>query len=196
MLISIVGKSGSGKTTIAKVLESLDNRILHIDIDNIAHQVLTFSEVQEQLQQAFGFDVVIDSKVQRKVLGKIVFSSHEEMERLATITWHHMEKTIDEIIENNKNKIIVLDYILLPKTKYFNKSDLKIWVEVPYEERIERVIKRAVEERNIPRPYFKKRDQAGIDFEEGKYDIVISNRNQNETKKEVKKNYEKSILRR
>ena len=196
MIISIVGKSGSGKTTIAKTLESLDERIIHVDIDQISHQVLTFPEVQKSLQNTFGTDVVLDGEVQRKVLGKKVFTTPEQMQKLADITWHYMEEIIDSIIENNQGKIILLDYILLPKTKFFEQSDLKIWVDAPYETRVERVIKRAVQEREVTRDYFKKRDRAGIEYEEGKYDVVINNTNKEKTQEEVKKVYEKSILRR
>lgn len=196
MLISIVGKSGSGKSTIARTLESLDERMLHVDIDRISHQVLTYPEVQEALQNTFGTEVVIDGEVQRKVLGKIVFTTPEQMQKLTDITWHHMESVIDQIIEDNPNRIILLDYVLLPKTKYFDQSDLRIWVEAPYEDRLDRVIKRAVQERNITRNYFEKRDKSGVDYEEGKYDIVINNIDKEKTQNEVKKVYEKSILRR
>lgn len=196
MIISIVGKSGSGKSTIAKTLEGLDERMLHVDIDKISHQVLTFPEVQAALQNTFGTDVVIDKEVQRKVLGQIVFTTPEQMQKLTDITWHYMEQIIDQIIENNQDKVILLDYVLLPKTKYFDQSDLRIWVEAPYETRLERVIKRAVQERNITPDYFKKRDKSGIDYEEGKYDIVINNVDKEKTQAEVKKVYEKSILRR
>lgn len=196
MLISIVGKSGSGKSTIARTLKSLDEKMLHVDIDQIAHQVLTFREVQEQLQQSFGKKVVMNHEVQRKLLGNIVFSSPEQMAKLTSITWHNMEKLIDQIIENNAEKIILLDYLLLPKTKYFDQSDLKIWVDAPYETRLERVIKREVQERNITPDYFKKREHAGVDYEEGKYDFIINNINREKTQEEVKKIYEKSILRR
>lgn len=195
MIISIVGKSGSGKSTIARTLQELDERMLHVDIDQISHQVLTFKEVQDALQNTFGTDVVMDGEVQRKVLGKIVFTTPEQMQKLTNITWHHMERIIDSIIENNPNRIILLDYLLLPKTKFFEQSALKIWVDAPYEERVERVIKRSIQERNVTRDYFKKRDRAGIDYEEGKYDIVINNVNKEKTQEEVKKVYEKSILR-
>ena len=196
MIISIVGKSGSGKSTIARTLSSLDERMLHVDIDKISHQVLTFKEVQDALQNTFGTDVVMDGEVQRKVLGQIVFTTPEQMQKLTDITWHHMEKSIDSIIENNPNKIILLDYLLLPKTKYFDQSDLRIWVEAPFEDRLNRVIKRSIKEEPITPKYFQKRDYAGIEYEEGKYDIVINNINKENTQNEVKKIYEKSILRR
>lgn len=194
MLISIVGKSGSGKTTIAKTLESIDKRIMHIDIDKISHQVLTFPEVQKRIQSDISYDCVIDNEVQRKVLGKIVFASPEQMQILTDITWPSMEKIIDEIIANNQDKVVILDYIMLPKTKFFEQSDLRIWVDAPVEERLERVVRRATNGEEITSAYFLQRDAAGVDYEEGKYDIVIKNSKGNDIKKEVAKVYEKSII--
>lgn len=196
MIISVVGKSGSGKSTISRTLTELDDRMLHVDIDQISHQVLTFPEVQKKLQESFCTDVVMNHEVQRKVLGKIVFSSPEQMQKLTEITWNHMENIIDQIIANNTDKIILLDWILLPKTKFFDQSDLKIWVDAPYTDRLDRVVKRAINDSPITSDYFKKRDEAGITYEEGKYDIVINNINKEHTRNEVQRIYEKSILRR
>ena len=41
------------------------------------------------------------------------------MNRLEEITWSFMEQEIDTIINNNKDKIILLDWLLLPRTKFF-----------------------------------------------------------------------------
>lgn len=194
MIISIVGKSGSGKSTIAKAFQKLDERMMHVDIDKISHQVLTIPEVQETLQNTFGKNIVINHKVQRKVLGEIVFTSREEMQKLINITWYHMELAIDKIISNNKNKIIILDYLLLPKTKYFNQSTLRILVDAPLENRLDRAIKRTFNEDPITKEYFIKRDTAGINYEEKEYDYVIHNIDKDKTLNEVKKIYEKSFL--
>ena len=192
MLVSIIGKSGSGKSSIAKTLAEYDERILHIDIDKISHYVLTLPEVKEKIATGISYDCVMDEEVQRKILGRIVFASPEKMKKLTDITWKSMEQIIDEVIKNNPDKIILLDYLRLPKTKDFEQSDIKIWVEAPLEERVKRAIKRD----NITEDYFLKRDSAGIDYNEDEYDFVIHNVNPEQTNKEVKKIYEKSILRR
>ena len=196
MIISIVGRSGSGKSTISKTLESYDERVFHIDVDKISHYVLTLQEVKEKLSETFSPNVVMDNEVQRKVLGQIVFASPEAMQQLTDITWSSMEVVIDNLIEANKEKIILLDWNLLPKTKYFEQSDLRIWVEAPFEDRLDRVIKRSIKEGGISKEYFARRDDSGSIYEEGKYDIVIKNIDKEKTNEEVRKIYEKSILRR
>ncbi len=193
MLISLVGKSGCGKTTISNKLKSLDNRIIHIDVDKISHQVLEYPEVVERIKNEISKDTIKDNKVDRKKLGKVVFESTKMMDILTNITWPHMEKLIDEIICSNNDKIIILDWLLLPKTKYFSQSNLRIWIEANQNDRLERVLSRSKKE-HITKEYFIKRDQAGIEFEQGKYDIIITNSKNTDIDKEVKLIYDKSII--
>lgn len=169
MIISICGKSGSGKSTIArKIIEERKNA-LHIDIDKIAHQVLTISDVKQQLQEQFK-DVLTNDEVDRKKLGPIVFSSKENMDILTQITWPHMEQEIDRIINENKDKIIILDYLLLPKTKYFEQSNLKILLDIPYEVRKQRILKRD----NISEERFALRDSSSIEYNQNDFDVILT----------------------
>lgn len=169
MIISICGKSGSGKSTLAKKIIEERKNAIHIDIDKIAHQVLTIPEVKQQLQEQFK-DVLTNNEVDRKKLGPIVFSSQENMDTLAQITWPYMEQEIDRIINQNKDKIIILDYLLLPKTKYFEQSDIKILLDIPKEVRKERIVKRD----NISEDKFNLRDSSSIEYDKEKFDYVIS----------------------
>ena len=84
-----------------------------------------------------------------------------------------MEKEIDKIITNNKDKTIILDYLLLPRTKYFNSSNLKILLDIPYEIRKERVMKRD----NISKEAFDLRESASINYDEYEFDIIIKDEN-------------------
>lgn len=169
MIISICGKSGSGKSTLAKKIIEERKNAIHIDIDKIAHQVLTIPEVKQQLEEHFK-DVLTNNEVDRKKLGPIVFSSQENMDILAQITWPYMEQEIDRIINQNKDKIIILDYLLLPKTKYFEQSDIKILLDIPKEVRKERIVKRD----NISEDKFNLRDSSSMEYDKEKFDYVIS----------------------
>lgn len=135
MIIIIVGKSGAGKSTIINRLTEINSRVKHLDIDKIGHYVTDLPTIQEQLVEKFGEDVLKSNKINRKVLGKIVFQKEKNMQILTELTWPKMEELIDNFVEENRNNIIVLDWQLLPKTKYFSQSDLKILITAPLEVR-------------------------------------------------------------
>lgn len=189
MIICLCGRSNSGKGTVAKIFTNLDDNVIHLDIDKIAHQVNDKKQVIEELVNTFGTYVLKDEKIDRKRLGKIVFNDKEEMKKLEMITWKHMEEEIDNFIKNNKNKVIILDYIMLPKTKYFKESDLRILVKASYEERL----KRALIRDNITKELFDQRDSAAINYVDDDFDYVINN-NEGGVKRKVVKIYEKSII--
>lgn len=187
MLICIVGKSGSGKSYVSNIIKEYNENTIYLDIDKIAHKVLELEEVKEQLL-ILG-DILTSNKIDRKKLGNIVFNNEEKMNYLKKVTWYYMEKIIDEVIEKNKDKIIILDYLFLKETKYFNKSDLNILVDAPFNVRLERSIKRD----NIPKEQFIKRDCSYQLNEEG-FDYIIENIDEEKTKKKVGEIYDKSII--
>lgn len=189
MIICLCGRSNSGKGTIAKTFTCLDNNIIHLDIDRVAHHVNDKEEVKEELVDTFGTQVLNKGKINRKKLGSIVFNDKDEMKKLETITWKHMEKEIDSYISDNKEKIIILDYIMLPRTKYFKTSDLRILVKAPYEERL----KRAIIRDNITKELFDQRDGAAINYVDEDFDYVIDN-GKGDVKRKVAKIYEQSVI--
>ena len=81
-----------------------------------------------------------------------------------------MEIEIDNFIKKNEDKIIILDWQLLPKTKYFNMCKIKILLNIPYEIRRERAIKRD----NITVEEFDLREKASINYNVDDFDIVIN----------------------
>lgn len=188
MLISIVGKSGAGKSTIIRRLIEINPQVHHLDIDKIGHYVNNIPIVQKALVKNFGEEIIKNNKINRKVLAKIVFASSEAMELLTAITWPHMESIIDSYLEKNNDSIVILDWQLLPKTKYFKDSNLRILVTAPYEIREERVLKRD----NITKEKFLERENASLEFNPEDFDEVINNIGNIE--REVSKIYEKSII--
>lgn len=169
MIIGICGKSGSGKSTFAKQISELYPNTIHVDIDKIGHLSHEDEEIKNKLVDTFGENVLVDGKVDRKYLGKKVFNNEQAMNLLSDITWSFMENKIDEIINLNKDKIIILDWLLLPKTKYLKKCKLKILVDTPYEIRLERCLKRD----NITEKDFELRESSSIQYEIEDFDIVI-----------------------
>jgi len=180
MVIGICGKSGCGKSTFARTLAKKYENSYLCDIDKIGHNVLTIDEVKKDLVNAFGSSVLKDGTVDRKTLGKIVFSSYEEMEKLNDITWKHMCIQLDNILEKNSDKLVILDWALLPKTKYFNMCDITILLDVPYEIRKERAMLRD----SITEEAFDLRESASLDYDNYDFSFTISD-NSNENIKKV-----------
>lgn len=182
MIIGICGKSGSGKSTLSRTLASnLENATL-LDIDKIGHSVLTIPEVKQELINAFGSEILGKDNVDRKKLGEIVFESRKDMQKLSDITWKYMQIEIDKFMSSNEGKIIILDWILLPISKYFEMCDLKVLLDIPYEIRKERAMKRD----NISEDKFDLRERASIDFDINNFDYVIKRNNEDEFKRLVK----------
>lgn len=188
MLITITGPSGSGKTTLANYLSTLNTNIIHINIDTIGHQVLKLPEVENQIKEKFNLQK--ESQINRQQLGDIVFNNRQKMHELSCLTWSKMVQIIDTYISLNQDKIILLDWILIPHTKYFKQSKLNILITSPFEERIKRIEIRD----SIPLSKILEREQATIDFTKYSFDYIIYNENFKDTKRKVDKIYEKSII--
>ena len=183
MIIGICGKSGCGKSTLAnQIIELTDNKAIHLDIDKVGHNVLLLPEVKQELIKSFGESVIQENIVDRKRLGEIVFDSRNEMSKLSDITWKYMQIEIDKILNLHKDKIIILDWLLLPITKYFDMCDVKILLDIPYEIRKQRAIKRD----GITEEAFDLRDNASICFDSNDFDYVIKENNLEIVKRLVK----------
>lgn len=192
MIISIVGLSGSGKSLVARTLESYNQHILHVDIDKIGHSSHHDPMVKQKLINTFGEDILTNGEIDRKKLGHIVFNSKEAMQQLEDITWSFMEQQIDQIINNNPNKIILLDWLLLPRTKFFYTSDIRLLVTAPLEVRMERAIKRD----RVTKEKFLERESSAPEIDETQFEYIINNVNLLETQERVKSIYDKSIIHR
>lgn len=170
MIIGICGKSGSGKTTLAnQIMQLVGGNAICLDIDKIGHNVLLFPEVKKELINSFGEAIIKENTIDRKKLGEIVFNSRNEMGKLSDITWKYMQIEIDKILNLNKDKIIILDWLLLLNTKYFDMCDIKILLDVPYDVRKKRAMKRD----NITEKDFDLREKASIDFDETLFDYIF-----------------------
>ena len=169
-IIGITGKSGSGKSTLANLLAKELN-CAGIDVDKIGHKATNDENISRKLCGIFGKEILgREGIIDRKKLGNIVFSDQEKMDILTDVTWDYMQEKIDEILKNNP-EIIILEWALLPISKYWEKSDVKILIQANQDERKKKVIERD----EITEEYFEKRDSKSLDYETVNADFKFYN---------------------
>jgi dephospho-CoA kinase len=76
--IALTGSISTGKSTAVELLKQRGFHV--IDADNVAHQVL--NEQHSAIAKAFGEEFVKDTKVDRKLLGKMIFADQEKRKAL------------------------------------------------------------------------------------------------------------------
>lgn len=176
MLIGIVGKSGAGKSTLVKKMQDLDDSVVHIDIDKIGHDILKDSEIVNHIVEIVGdSSVLVGGVLDRKKVGNIIFNDLKKYEEYYKYTEKIEYDIIDEIISKNEDKKIVLDWILLDRTKYWDCLDYRILIDTSYKIRKNRVVLRD----NISENYFDLRENMRGCYNIEEMDIVITGDNIN-----------------
>ena len=141
MIVGLTGKSCAGKDTIARMLPV--EKFLVIDEDALGHQALESNH--EKLREAFGNGIFSsDGRVDRKVLGPMVFSDPAKLEALNAIThpWMHDETLRIARGAEEKGLIPVINAALLESMGFVEDCDLIILAVAPYEVREARAMKR------------------------------------------------------
>ncbi len=139
MIVGLTGKSCSGKDRVASLL---DERFVVINEDGLGHEAL--EKNIERIREAFGDGVISGGTVDRKKLGRVVFSSPEKLSLLNSITHPWMvEETIEKCRRIEKDgKIAVINAAILEEMGFVEYCDEIIFVLAPYEKRLERALKR------------------------------------------------------
>lgn len=145
-VIGLTGGIASGKSLVSRFLKELGAII--IDADRIARDVVkTGSPAWRQIVQEFGDTVCEpDGSLNRKELGRIVFSDAGKLDRLNRITHPYIISEIRRLLNIYREKfpaaIIVLDAPLLLETGLEGIVD-EVWVVyVDYQTQLERLMKR------------------------------------------------------
>lgn len=167
----LTGSIGTGKSTVCSLLKLHGYKVL--DLDKISHQVI--ESVHRELIELFGKKVIVDEKVDRKAIGKIVFYDNEKLKQLENLIHPLIKKEV--ILESQKLDKVEVDYFIdIPL--FFEKEgsyDIRRCVVVYClkEIQIERVMKRDLLEYEEA----KKRVELQLDIEEKreKADYIIDN---------------------
>ncbi len=96
-IICLVGEIGTGKTTVAKILENLGADVIYSDY--VAKIVSSKSAIKSELVKFFGKEILYrNGRLNRKKLANIVFSNRDKLEKLNEIMLSQIVKEIKKIL--------------------------------------------------------------------------------------------------
>lgn len=150
LVIGLTGNIGSGKSTVARRLESLGAKV--IDADRVAREVvLPGNPALEEIVRSFGPDILnSEGALDRKKLGTIVFADPRARASLNAITHPRIKEAIRLEIEKYRvnadsctcSGVLVIEAPLLIEVGLHHNVD-EIWVvKVDENEQVERLAER------------------------------------------------------
>ncbi len=168
--ICIVGKSGSGKSSIAQYFKNNLEKSIHIDIDKVVHQSLLDSDIKDKIINLINKDIYdTNGNIDRKKLGNIVFNNLELKNKIYNITWEYIDSYIKKMTKQ-EYEYIILDWYNINTKIYWDIATIKILAYRDYESRKKEVIKRD----NITPEYFDLREKNSNNYTNLVYDYKIN----------------------
>ncbi|MDD5439494.1 MAG: dephospho-CoA kinase [Candidatus Omnitrophica bacterium] len=170
-LIGVTGSMGSGKTTVARILEKAGAVV--IDADVLAQKAIAKPPVRKAIARCFGNDVVTGTLIDRRKLAEKVYNDRKSLDRLCRIVHPPVLKAIADEIRRLKRRLVVVDAPLLIESGLHKKMDKVIVVHVPQKTAVRRCLKRGFTADDVKRrmrfqmPFSRKKKYA---------DFIIDNR--------------------
>ena len=139
-VIGITGGTGCGKTTALYALQELGFHI--IDCDALYHRLLeTDTQMLRAIEAVFP-GVLLDGRLQRKVLGQRVFSDTEALNRLNRTVWPFVCRAVEAQILDRAPQPCAIDAIGLLESGLGDLCTCTVAVTAPEEDRVARLMVR------------------------------------------------------
>lgn len=139
--IGLTGGIGSGKTTVAKVFETLGIPVYYAD-DATKRLMNSNNALKALVIKHFGEASYKNEELDRKYIADIVFNDKEKLALLNSITHPATIEDANEWVQQQSSPYIIKEAALLFETEAAKHLDYFIGVSAPLETRIKRVMKR------------------------------------------------------
>jgi len=139
--IGLTGGIGSGKSTVAKIFETLGIPVYYAD-DAAKELMNTDPDLKELIIKNFGANVYTDNKLNRSYLASIVFADKLKLEILNSLTHPATINAANEWIALQKGPYIIKEAALLFESDAHKHLDAIIGVSSPIALRMKRVMQR------------------------------------------------------
>ena len=172
VVLGLTGGTGAGKTTALDAIRELGGIV--IDADEAYHELLEEDEaIQQELRDAFPGAAAPDGTLDRRKLGREVFSNRDRMEKLNGIVRDYLLPALEKRLDAVTDGLCAVDGVTLVESGFDRLCDRTVAVTAPTELRIRRIMARD----GIPEDYARLRVQAQQtdEFYRGKCDLELVN---------------------
>ena len=150
VVIGLTGSIASGKSTVSQMFSKFNIPV--VDADHLSRKVVEPGEpAYNKIVETFGFQILQDDRtIDRKRLGKIIFSDEEKRQQLNSIVHPQVRKEMLEERDAYKAEdypAVVLDIPLLFESKLTSYVDRTMVVYVDEEIQLKRLMERDQSER-------------------------------------------------
>ena len=181
-IIGLTGGIGSGKTTIAKYIQSLGIPVYIADDE--AKKILELPEIAKKINEAFGDTVFENGKLSREKLAEIVFNNPQQLEKLNQIVHPAVKLHFDDWFKKQDQfDIVVKEAAILFESGSYKDCDVIISISAPLETRIQRVLKR--DKSDIENVMNRVKNQWTDEMRAERSDYVVENMNVKEAKSQI-----------
>lgn len=140
-IVGLTGGIGSGKSTIAKHIQSFGIEVYYTDDE--AKKMLALPNVINALTNTFGSTILEHNRISKEKLAEIVFTSPEQLKKLNAIIHPAVKSDFETWLKLNKEApLIVKESALLFESEAYKNCDVIITVVAPLEVRVKRVMER------------------------------------------------------
>ena len=176
LVIGLTGSIGTGKSEVARLLESLGAEV--INADQVGHDAyVPNTESWLEVVETFGRDILQPTgEIDRRKLGAIVFSDPEQLAKLNEIMHPRMAGMVGERIEKLRaqgTEVVVVEAALLFEAKWDYLVD-EVWTT---DASVETVIQRLWDRNGLQEEEVRKRIDSQMDREErlARSHLVVDN---------------------
>ncbi len=186
LIVGITGGIACGKSNVCQNIRDLGYTVL--DCDKISYELsLKGNIVYKEIIEAFGSDYLLsDGQIDRRKLGKLIFSNEESRILLNSISHPHIKNELLRQINSLSDKLVFIEVPLLFESGFNELCNCVICIYLERELQIKRLMERDL----IDREYAITKISSQMDLERKKLlaDYIIDTKGSfDDTKKQVEK---------
>lgn len=141
MTVGLTGGIGAGKSTVARLIQSMGYPVYNAD-DRARKLQNEDAELLSEMVDLLGAEIISAGSLNRKLVAQLVFNDPNLLKKLNEIVHPRVQRDFDRWVGEQQASILFKESALLFETGANESLDFTVVVAAPEEIRIQRVVQR------------------------------------------------------